>query len=312
MHNNYYLDIIKKSAESLGIEIETFSDNWGIALKKGGVTKYIIGYLFPLNDACSSKITNNKNVSSEILSKNNIPNVPHQIVFSSSKLVERKSKNGNLDLFKKCIIDFGFPIVIKKNNSSKGKGVLMAKNEADFEHIVTKMNTTEEAFCICPFRENSKEYRCIVLDGECLLTYEKQIPFLLGNGQHSVINLLSTFIHNNQGSNNNSKPYFDNTLISDFTYIPKLGEKIYLQWQHNRFPGTTYIVTNNMQTQELAIKAATAIGARFVSVDIVESEKYGCEVLEINSSVIIHSLIQGLSNHVVTDIFQLALKKIFE
>lgn len=316
MHNVYYIGTITKAAEALKIKVETLSDNWAIQLEKNGVVKYIVGYLFPLNDASSFKIANNKNLCSDILSQNDIPNVPHQIVFSPFKLIERRSHVGNLDLLRKFIQDHKYPLLVKRNNTSKGVGVFLVKTEPELENVLAKVYSTDEAFCLSPFRKNIREYRNIVLDGKCLLSYEKIIPFVNGDGVRTIIELLAEFINNAKNKSLRQKPVFDESLTVQFSKIPLKDEKVFLQWQHNRFLGTKYQKINSLEIEKLSISAAKSIGARFVSVDIIESEQFGLEVLEINASVFIHSpiLLPATNKNYdeTSQIFQLALEKIFK
>ncbi|MFP5041623.1 RimK family alpha-L-glutamate ligase [Parasediminibacterium sp. JCM 36343] len=316
MHNSHYIKIITEAANAMGIDVELLAEDWAIELKRGESTKYIIGYLFPLNDATTCKIANNKNLCSEILSRRNVPNVPHQITFSPSKLVERRKTIGNSGLFENFIFKYGFPFLVKRNNSSKGRGVFLVKNEAEFENILSKLYSIDDAFSLSPFRKEIREYRCIVLDGECLLVYEKQIPFIIGNGISTILELLAAFINDFKGKMNSKKPVFDESMALRFSEIPTKGEKVFMQWQHNRFLGTTYKKITDVRIVDLAIEAAEAIGARFVSVDIIQSEKFGLEVLEINASVVIHSPIISGSEGTQFDgtgkIFQLAIRKAFK
>jgi glutathione synthase/RimK-type ligase-like ATP-grasp enzyme len=316
MHNPYYIKTITDAGSMYDIKVELLSDNWAIQLDKDGCKKYIVGFLFPLNDASSFKISNNKNLCSEILTRNNIPNVPHQIVISPFKLMERRSDIGNLELLRNFILKNGFPFLVKRNNSSKGVGVFLVKNEPELENVLAKIYLSDEAFCLSPFRKSIREYRNIVLDGKCYLSYEKIIPFIIGNGKSTVIELLAEFINNTKGRSLRQKPLFDESIAAKFSDVPLINEKVHLQWQHNRFLGTKYEQVINPELENISVRAANAIGARFVSVDVIESQKYGLEVLEINASVFTHSPIFSPlddKNYDKTgEIFQLALKKVFE
>ncbi len=315
MHRPEYIKLIEEAARSLGIEVKHLSDNWAIQLKKNGITKYIIGYTFPLSDSICYKIAGNKNLCSDILNENNIANVPHQVVFSPSVLERRRSNKSNYEIIQQFISGNGFPFLIKKNNSTKGEGVYFINNEAELENILTKVYSTDSTLCLSPYRENIREYRNIILNGVCLLSYEKQIPYVIGNGKSSTIELISEFIRENNSNSFESGKFFDASLLGKINYIPKPNEKIFLQWKHNRFFGTRYEMVNNLSIKKLAINAAQAVTAKFASVDIIHSEKYGLEVLELSPSVIIHFPIfcpESLSNNDQrTEIYRLALKELF-
>lgn len=315
MHRPEYIQLIKKVALKLSIDVEYFSGNWAIQLKKGDITKFIVGYALPLNDSTCFKIAGNKNLCSEILTANNIANVPHQLVLSPSILEKRKSKVGNFKIIQQFISENDFPLLIKKNNSSKGEGVYMVHTESELENTLSKIYATDVSLCLSPFRANVREYRNIVLDGECLLSYEKKIPFIVGDGKHTVIELLSEFLKRNKGGVTKAAGLFDISLIIRFDDTPKQDEIIFLQWKHNRFAGTKYEVVENNEMKQFSVNAAKAINGRFVSVDVIQSEKFGLEVMEINSSVVIHFPIQYPSSDKLYDkemeVYLLALKKTF-
>ncbi|MDB5088590.1 MAG: cphA [Mucilaginibacter sp.] len=314
MHSPEYIKLISEEASSLGIEVNFFTGNWAIQLSKSGIKKFIVGYTFPLNDSACYKMIRNKNLCSEILTANNVPNVPHQLMFSPAVLEKRKSVAGNFKIIQQFITENGFPILIKKNNSTKGEGVYLLNSEPELETALSKVYATDITFCLSPFRKNIREYRNVVLDGKCLLSYEKQIPFVVGDGKSSLIALLSDYVKDNKDIISKSGKLFDSSLTKRFTEIPFADEKIFLQWNHNRLLGTNYEIVENEEMSKLAINAAEAINARFVTVDIIHSAKIGYEVLEINASVGIHftfSPISSPSYAKAAEIFRFALKETF-
>jgi D-alanine-D-alanine ligase-like ATP-grasp enzyme len=316
MHRPEYIQLIEEAASILKIEVAYFANNWAIQLRKGNAIKFIVGYAFPLNDSACFKIAGNKNLCSEILTASNIANVPHQLILSPNILQKRKSKQGNFKIIQQFISENGFPLLIKKNNSSKGEGVYLLNNEPELENTLSKVYSTDASLCLSPFRANIREFRNIVLDGQCVLSYEKQIPFITGDGKSTVWDLISEFLKRNNYSGSKSGNLFDSSLVPRLKEIPKQGEKVFLQWQHNRFLGTKYEVVENNELKQLSVNAANAINGRFVSVDIIQSEKFGLEVLEINVSVGFHFPIyypaSNKSYEGELEVYLSALRKTFE
>lgn len=315
MHKPEYIKLITEAASELGIHVEPIAGNFVIQLEKNSIKKFIVGYTFPLNDSACYKVLRNRNICSEILTFHNIVNIPHQVVFSPSILVKRKNSKGNFEIIQKFISTNSFPFIIKKNNSSKGEGIYLVNNESELENTLTKVYTTDSTLCLSPYRKNAREYRIIVLDGKCLLSYEKHIPFLRGDGKRTLIDLLADFLRKNQDPSIRSGKLFDNSLLGKLNTIPEQNEKVSLQWKHNRFLGTRYTIIKNDSVEQLAVKATNVVNGRFVSVDIIESEKFGLEVLEINASVGIHYPIQypNSSNFFEDElsVYRLALKETF-
>lgn len=315
MHRPEFIKQINQIAARLGIEVKYLTGNWAIQLSKNGVTKFIVGYAFPLNDAACFKIVRNKNLCSDILTANKIPNVPHQLLLSPDILQKRKGKEGNFKIIQQFISENGFPLLVKKNNSSKGEGVFLLNSEPELENVLAKVYSSDASLCLSPFRENIREFRNIVLDGKCLLSYEKQIPFVVGDGKRTVFELLTEFFKAHKSESSKPGKLFENSLTSRFNEVPQSNEKVFLQWQHNRFVGTKYEISENPLLQDLAIVAAKAVNGTFVSVDIIQSEKFGLEVLEINASVGIHFPIYYPNSENTykneLEVYELAIKKSF-
>ncbi len=315
MHRPEFIKQINDAATALGIEVKYLTGNWAIQLSKNGITKFIVGYTFPLNDAVCFKIVRNKNLCSEILSANNIPNVPHQLILSPDILQKRKSKNGNFKIIEKFISENHFPLLVKKNNSSKGEGVYLLHSEPELENTLSKIYLSDASLCLSPFRENIREFRNVVLDGKSLLSYEKQIPFIVGDGKRTVIELISEFLKKHQSASAKPGNLFESSISEKFGEVPKSGEKIFLQWKHNRFVGTKYEMVENEELKQLAVAAAKAVNGMFVSVDIIQSEKFGLEVLEINASVGIHFPIYCPESQTTyekeLEVYELVLRKTF-
>ena len=315
MHRPNYIELIEEASISLEIECKHLSEDWAIQLRKNGLTKYIIGNTFPLNDASFYKISGNKNLCSDILEFHSIPNIPHKVLLNPSLLLRRGKANGNQITINNFISEHGFPFLLKKNNSSKGEGVHLVKNEVEFENSLLNIFSTDSTLCLSPFRENTREFRLIILEGKCLLAYEKQIPFLIGDDRHNVLELITAYLKNKNIDKVKPEKYFNLSLLERINYVPKLNEKIYLQWKHNRFLGTSYRTIYNQEIINLAIKATIATNANFATVDIIDSDKFGLEVLEMSPSVSIHyPLIDSESRTNFLNekqIYELALKKLF-
>lgn len=315
MHNQQFIKLIDEASSELGIETFHFSDNWAIKLCKNNITKYIVGFTLPLNDCVSLKIARSKDLCSEILSLSNVSNVPHHVLYNPSVLERRKIDIGNYDIIKRFINENGFPLVLKKNDSSRGEGVFLLNNERELENTIYKCYNDSITLCLSPFRKNIREFRNIILDGKSLLCYEKMIPFIIGDGKSSIIELLSNFIKENADIDARSKNLFDNSLFNNLQYVPNKDEKVFLQWKHNRFPGTRYVLFHSNEMEELAVRAAKAINIRFACVDIIMSEVFGLEILEINAAVSIHYPIYDPISlepiNISKDIYKSALIKIF-
>ncbi len=289
MHSPEFIKAINQAASELGITTEHFPTNWAVKLVRGDDIRFIVGYTLPLNNSASYKIARSKNLCSEILNSNEIKNVPHQLLLTPSVLLRRKNENGNRKIIQRFISENKYPFLIKRNNSSKGDGVFLIRNETELEHTLSEIYSTDSTLCLSPYRKIISEFRNIVLHNKCLLSYEKKIAYIIGDGKSSIIELLTEYLKGYRDAKANSDNLFDESLLKRLNEIPKNNDKIFLHWKHNASFGTDYEVVNNESMKLMAVKAAQAINAKFVSVDIVYSDEYGFEVLEINASVVLNA-----------------------
>lgn len=296
MHDIEFIRLIEESAQSLGIEVQHFADNWAMKLSKGENTHFIVGYTLPLNSAVSMKIVRNKNVCNEILTSAGVPNVPHQLIYTPAMLLTLGRTNGNRELINEFISSGGFPLLVKRNDSSRGEGVCLVHNETELERALNRFYAGDRTICLSPYREITHEYRNIVLDNRCLLTYEKERPFVVGDGTRKLIQLIGAFVGDNHKSAG-SRDIFDESLLDELNNVPAKGERVVLHWRHNASIGTSYRLVNDRETEKIALRAVSAVNARFVSVDVISSEEHGAEVIEINSSVVMSAFSASSMSH---------------
>jgi glutathione synthase/RimK-type ligase-like ATP-grasp enzyme len=313
MHSLEFIKLINDASAQLGIDVKHLSTNWAIKLEKNGASKFIVGNTFPLNDSACFKIARSKDLCSEILSSNAVKNVPHELLFSPTVLLRRKNTGGNLSVLENFIKKNGFPFLIKRNNSSRGDGVFLVNNETEAENILGTLYTTDSTICLSPFRKINSEYRNVVLKGECLLSFEKQRPYVTGDGISTTIQLISNYLDRYKGNYLKYPRLFQESLLDKLTMIPSNGEKLFLQWKHNASFGVTYEVVDHKDVNDLAILAAKSINGKFVTVDIVHSDTHGYEVLEINASVVLNtfSSLSQTNYQMALSIFKKALAEVF-
>lgn len=313
MHSPEFIKAINQAASELGITTEHFPTNWAVKLLKNNDIKFIVGYTLPLNNSASYKIARSKNLCSEILSANKIENVPHQLLLTPTVLLRRNNGLGNVKEIQQFISDNKFPFLIKRNNSSKGDGVFLIQTETELEQALSDIYSTDSTLCLSPYRKIISEFRNIVLNNRCILSYEKKIAYIIGDGKSLVIELLTEYLKNYQNTKANPDNLVDESFLKRLKEVPKKNEKILLRWKHNASFGTDYEIVSNESMKQMAVKAAQAINAKFVSVDIVYSEEYGFEVLEINASVVLNafSAVCTENFNLTVEIFKEALIETF-
>lgn len=301
-----FFRIINELCEEMGIEISEYSFGLIKQLKKNGRIRNLVRYKLDLNSGTSCDIANDKYATYEILKSNNVPIIEHTMIFNPKT---RKDYVTALDLqiAKALFNKYNRKMVIKANNSYQGKEVFLIKEEDMVEKTILDIfNRNNDSLSLCPFENLKNEYRVIVLDNECLFSYKKDKPIVIGDGNKSIADFLIDLKIEKPDSN------------LDLDYIPKNGEEVELNWKFNLSGGAKpKEITDKIlkcEIEKIAILAAKAINIRFASIDIVENTNNELKVMEINATVCMNKFSENYENGygISKELYRKALIKCFE
>ena len=299
-----YRNLIKKICMEENIEFKLLSGNYIISLTKNNVTKYIWGHKFPLNDHAIGNIIDDKYALYTVCKDKNIPIIEHRILWTPTNKLGKDSYK----LLKEYYLEFNKNVVIKPNNGSKGIGVSHITNFATLKESCQKLLQNNFSISICPFYNIEHEYRVIILDNEVKFIYEKSKPIVIGDGIHTIKELLNKLNHK----------YFSKHDIEDkYNIILDEGQVFEYDWHFNLSKGATanYITDENLkkQVEDLALNVTKTLKARFVSVDIIKVNN-NLLIMEINSGVCINKACSFLDPDykITKEIYREAIKKMFD
>lgn len=261
------------------------SDAWAFYLKYRENENYIYGYQFGLNPAVSHALCSDKSTASDVLRLHKIPSVLH-VCCMSPVTMEYANPAGNWHTVEDMLSKYG-KIVCKDNHGTGGELVFMATTQLEAEHAAQLIFLSAESMAVSPYIPIEEEYRVILLDNQVKLLYSKIRPHLTGDGHSTIVELYGSYVLN-------SKNKFTGGLPGeDFDRVLKKGQQYPLNWKHNLGQGAhAQILTDYdaySQVIDLAKKAAAALKASFVSVDIIKARE-GYLVLEVNSGVMMEYL----------------------
>jgi D-alanine-D-alanine ligase-like ATP-grasp enzyme len=303
--------IVYDIANDHEIDIESFSYDWILKLSKNDVSKHIFGYNFELNSATSKMIAGDKSAASDLLHAAGVATVIHQL-FLNPNMEKYVSSIGNWQNILKYFHDNDQQIVCKPVDGTGGNGVFMANSIIKLEQAIHSLFSKHRSICLSPFYDIQKEYRAVILDGEVQLLYQKNIPFVEADGEHTILELLQSKF---SGETLDSViATFSNKKDKKFSDIPPKGEIIEVNWKSNLAEGAKAAVTENETVKILAVKAANAINIRFCSVDIIETTAGDFYVMEINSGVMIEHFLNSNQDkyEMVKSIYEKAVLKMLE
>lgn len=160
---------IENACLKLDAKLTWHSDSWIAEIESDWRRFFLIGQTFPLNDAASANIANDKVGTWTILAAENVPAVPHHLV----RFAQLISLPGAGDHIRSVA---GLPVVLKPHKDSAGTDVMRACDDAELMSALQVLAVKYRAIGASPFVNIISETRVVTLDSEVLLTYQKLIP----------------------------------------------------------------------------------------------------------------------------------------
>lgn len=285
MKKDYFPELISELCHEYGIGLNTLHDGRIRILSLNGEERIIWNKKFEINSVISARIADNKSSTYEVLKQNNIPCVSHKRYIcryenNSCYLDKASLQNIYRDLAKYR------EVVLKPENGYEGTDVYRCSCVEEISQIFKRFQKPYSYICSSPYYSVKAEYRTICLNGKALLSYQKVLPFVTGNGKDTVRQLV--------------RQKYDNTdnfslINGKDDQIPPCGENIIIGWKFNLSQGakSNQIVNPTVleTVQTLSLKAARAIHINFSSVDIIETFSGEFLVMEINSGVVLNQFI---------------------
>jgi glutathione synthase/RimK-type ligase-like ATP-grasp enzyme len=309
------VSLIREIAGEEGYALVSFSHNWILRLEKEERARHVFGYNFEINSATARMITSDKAATSDLLRNAEIANVDHKL-FLHPKLADYVSSTGNWSSMQAYVEKKGYPIIVKPNEGTGGVGLEKVDNPLELEQAVSTLFKGRRAISLSPFHEIEEEYRVIVLDDEVLLIYSKVRPHITGNGQASVLELISN-LHQEEVISQKQFGQIIKRYPGDLQHKLPKGQKTNVSWRHNLGAGAQPEIvedeTLSAKLSELAEQARSAVNIRFASIDIVQVDGE-LKVLEINSGVMLEYFTRHFPDQreKAKSIYAQAIKAMFE
>lgn len=281
--------VLQELSVEIGFEVQFLSESWITVIKKGSSIHYIYGYEWGLNSSTAQLIAKDKEAAYEILSQNHINAIEHKLFFNYGLQAKYMGQKGCWNEIMKYAqehkSDDKYTIVCKPNKGTGGNDVNRISDQWELESTIQKMFSKYRDLCLCPFYKIENEYRGIFLDGETLLLYRKERPYVVGNGKDTLAELV---IHKykKQGLS------YLIDLNEELEQVVPQNEKKFISWKHNLGNGAKGIIVEDEKLRkelaEFMKRVADALGIRFASIDIAVVSGV-CYVMEVNSGIMIEN-----------------------
>lgn len=306
-----FVDAVKKYCADHGIAVEVRSEGWLISMQRGPIRRHAFGYDVGLNSAVAHRIANDKAATAELLQISGVACIPHKL-FLNPRLNEYVLPRRSWDAMIAVLHENPEGIVVKPNEGTSGDLVFKVLTEPDLELATHKIFSSGQSLAISPFIGIENEVRVVLLDQHPVVVYSKDRPAIVGDGKRSLLELAfaSTPTELRSTVLKGIVADLDRAALDS---VPPLGERHLLNWRHNLDSGARPVLLEQGETRqaciEIARQAASAIGIRFGSVDVVQVNG-SWRILEINSGVMMEAL-SKLHPELVYAAYGAALDKVF-
>ena len=327
---NHRLNIIKSiiPEEFIGpsaLEICNAAKKAGLpVLKMGNSGFYQIGYgkqgriiesaITNATSCVSADISCDKLLTKELLRIQNLP-------------VSKGEKANNVIDLLRTAEEIGYPVVLKPEFGSKGRGVILnISNEKELLKYYQKLTDEFKDIIVERYHEGD-DYRVCVVGYKVVAVSKRIPPFVIGDGERNIKELIDELNNDELRGEDHEKPLtkinIDDELernLSNHNYtlnsILKNGEKLFLRKNSNLSTGgiaIDYTDVISEENKEICVRAAKAIGLDICGVDVCttdisESLMDNGAILEVNAApgLRMHSYpYEGVSRNIGNDIINM-------
>lgn len=306
-----FVEAVKRYCTDRGIAVEVRSQGWLVIMQRGARRHLALGYDVGLNSAVAHRIANDKAATAEVLEFYGVPCIAHTL-FSNPTLSEYIPELRSWQAMLRLLKENPKGLVVKPNEGTSGDSVFKVFDETNLELAAHRIFSSNSSVAISPYVEIEDEVRVILIDDVPAVVYSKARPSIVGDGKHSLLELVLA-VTPIEARSTVLPGLFDDLAKADLDAVVPPGQRRVLNWRHNLDSGAQPIVLEQGNIREacvpIAIEAAKAIGIRFGSIDVVQVNGRW-QILEINSGVMMETLSE-LHPDLVYATYSAALDKVF-
>lgn len=272
--------LFKKIGKKLGIKVFA-EEEYGFVGQlsyPNGIRRYFRWTTLDINTMGASEIARDKDYAKMFMSSMGYPVIPGG-KFYSDRWAKAIGSNRTIDKAWKFAEKLGLPVFLKPNSRSQGLGVTKVFNKSEFIKTFKSIAQFDNVILI-EQAIKGKDYRVVVLDNEIISAYERIPLAIVGDGKHTIMQLLErkqkeflklgrkkTFVADDKRlkmSLKREKLSFDSILPKD--------QPIQLLFNANLSTGGTSVdVTEQVHPfyKKAAIKLTKDMGLRLCGVDLM-------------------------------------------
>ena len=301
--------IFRKIAPRIGARV-VMEREWNIAgqiIYSSGQKRYFRYSSLDLNTLGASEISKDKDYANFFMKRMGYPTIPG-LTFFSNKFAGEIDSPRKIDAAYGYAVTLGFPVIVKPNSGSQGKGVALVHTRREFYSAMRQIFKLDRVALVqTPVK--GRDYRIVVLDDRVISAYERIPLNVVGDGHSSIEILLKKKQRGFTASSRDTRlrtqdPRIKAKLARQGLTLQSVlarGQRVYLLDNANLSAGGDAVDVTEMlhpQFRTFAIRLTQDMGLRLCGVDLMvdgDIEKVPGKfwVLEINSA-------PGLDHYVKT------------
>jgi glutathione synthase/RimK-type ligase-like ATP-grasp enzyme len=240
---------------------------------------------YPQNNATASTLASDKYFTNIILESAGVPTLGGEYFFLHDRHRAHRTAGREREDASEYLRRLGATAFIKPLQGSRGDFAQVIHDDASLVRYLGEVSQTYDSILIQPIASGI-EYRVFLLDDETVYAARKYPPFVLGDGVHSIRDLLAA--HNEALRSRGLSPASDDRDPSLDAVLAK-GERRDIPGRMNLSAGGTMVLEAPRSDAAfvLARKAARTLGLRVAAVDMFTDIGGGPEairVIEVNSN----------------------------
>lgn len=279
-HKPFVGQLFQRLADEAGVEVvvEPQFGYVGQIICPNGKIHYFRNTNFDLNPIGSTEIARDKDYANFFMARLGYPVIEGQ-PFYSKKWCENIGIDKGIDAAYNYSLSLGFPVIVKPNSKSQGTAVCKANTKTEFFQACRKAFHYDNVILVQRFIKG-KDYRVVVLDGEVISAYERLPLKIVGDGRHTIHEIMNIVQERFFGDGRETRLPIDDYRVKqrlkrmEFTLDTILpdGQECQLLDNANLSNGGISIdVTSQIHPgyRDIAVKLTTDMGLRYCGVDLM-------------------------------------------
>lgn len=275
--------IFKKMAPRIGAKV-LLEPTWGVAGRitfNDGTCRYFKFNAVDLNPIGSAKVASDKDYANYFMQELGYPVVEGKTFFRDDFAQTLHQKARGAAAAYSYAKRLGFPVIVKPNGGSQGTGVFLVHNKKQLVAAIKNVFKNDRIVLVQRY-VSGRDYRIVVLDSKIISAYERIPLFVIGDGKHSVRELLERKQRSFEKTGRDTKlKYGDERIMHKLACqnmstrsVPAPGVRIQLLDNANLSAGGESLDVTNVihdEYKRIAIALTKDMGLRFCGVDIMTS-----------------------------------------